>query len=224
MANSGEQSVASLYSRAGSRRLYAARASFSRRFFFLFLLSFNIGFSSSSSVRTSSSPSASPKDIYPVIRKIYNPQCSFVEYRGYKACRRRRIFSSLSRSLKFGPPQVIYRRYASLFFIVGAEQDTEARTLAFFSEKVFCEREREADSSHFFFQKSAKRRTSSAFWSSSTRSSRRTMGGVFVLFHIFNIHKSLLPAVAGWTSTSSRSASSTSCSTWRRRTSFWTRW
>ncbi|KAJ8603618.1 hypothetical protein CTAYLR_004857 [Chrysophaeum taylorii] len=42
-----------------------------------------------------------------IIRKCLSRsefQCSFVEYRGYK---------------------VVYRRYASLFFIVGAEQDTE---------------------------------------------------------------------------------------------------
>mmetsp|Transcript_28765 Transcript_28765/g.85936 ORF Transcript_28765/g.85936 Transcript_28765/m.85936 type:complete len:152 (+) Transcript_28765:181-636(+) len=42
-----------------------------------------------------------------IIRKCLSRsefQCSFVEYRGYK---------------------VVYRRYASLFFIVGCEQDTE---------------------------------------------------------------------------------------------------
>jgi hypothetical protein len=132
-----------------------------------------------------------------IIRKCLSRtemQCSFMEYRGMK---------------------VVYRRYASLFFIVGVEAEEEVRPAAATCPHRGAERpaqalqqvrvvpcrrgwpgsEMGAHSIAFPSPCVLPRRMSWASWSSSTPSWRR------------------------WTSTLRTCASWTSCSTWKRRTS-----
>jgi len=107
-------------------------------------------------------------------RRLPLLQCSFVEHAGGR---------------------VVYRRYASLFFLVGVDGD-EVRA----ARNPTLARPRRARPHPGPDPAPTPRRTSSRFWSSSTPSSKP------------------------WTATLATCASWTSCTTSRRRTMPWTRW
>ena len=91
-----------------------------------------------------------------VIRKCLSrteTQCSFYEYRGYK---------------------VVYRRYASLFFIVGVEGEDEVSARTKPPAGLASENSREPTSDSPLTAHHSRNRMSSRSSSSSTRSSRRS--------------------------------------------------
>lgn len=121
-----------------------------------------------------------------VIRKCLSrteTQCSFFEYRGYK---------------------VVYRRYASLFFIVGVEgeDENELSILEFIHALV--------ETLDRYFECAAARAHKAERWieRSPVVSSRALPA----------------PSCTCGSPLSGTCASWTSCSTWRRPTSSWTRW
>ena len=122
-----------------------------------------------------------------VIRKCLSRtdvQCSFYEFRGYK---------------------VVYRRYASLFFIVGVEGDdeNELAILEFIHALV---------------------ETLDRYFENVVRSSWPAQRSVFAAFCDGPRSRKFLHWRRSVARRVRRSASSTSCSTSRRRTSSWTRW